>query len=231
MIYKVYMEFLDSKRVSHRHCVLDCLGNEIAVGDDQGSDTTLDLHFNGKTYHFPKKLISIQKPKYAFPYPFSPDIQKTFGVGVICDEKPVLQYYREAATYKKVLFLKHNFVFNVYQYEGRVYHCYKVGFAGEHSHYYCLKTTQGETVAIIERNSRAEADRRRGTIYLKNDELLKLVLLVCASEIMMIQLDVGDASRVHDPSAGNYISVSEAEKEMFDKDFIPMIKAREGITD
>lgn len=231
MIFKTYMNFCDEHRRYLAHRCVDLQGREIASGmiDFDGKER-LTLSFAGKDYKYGRGFTMVEKPTYDFPYPFTPPIKKTPATDIISDGKTVMQVYREAGTYKKVLFLKHNFIFHVYLHNGRVYHCYKVGFANESDHYYCLKTPEGETVAVMQRHMQAEDDRR-ATVYLKDKSLLELVLLAAGFETMLIQLDIEHFTRTDDPSAGNYISVSDAEKAMFDKDFIPAVKAMHGIYD
>lgn len=231
MILSLYMEYLDSHRTGVRHRCVDLQGREIASGivNFDGNERLL-LSFNGKDYSYGRGFTIVEKPIYNFSYPFSPPIKKAPATDIVCGDKTVLQVYREAGTYKKVLFLKNNFIFHVYLYNDNVYHCYKVGFPEEGDHYYCLKTTDGDTVAVMQRHTQA-GDNRRATVYLKDKCLLELVLLAVGFETMLVQLDIEHFTRTDDPSAGNYISVSDAEKSMYDKDFIPAVKAMHGICD
>ena len=231
MILATYMEYCDSRRTGVNHYCKDQQGNVIATGVvGFNNDVRLRLSFNGKEYTFHKHLTKVDKPVYSFAYPFCPQTKKAFATEITSEGRTVMQVYREAATYKKVWFLKNNFVFNVYKYNGNVYHCYKVGFPTTDTHYYCLKNLQGDTIAILNRQTWTEDDRR-GTLYLKDPSLLELVLLVAGFETMMVQLDISNYNRVHDASAGNYISLSEAEKAMYDPDFIPAVKALDRIID
>lgn len=230
MILRAFMEICDKQSLIFQHSLLDKNDCVVATGNNTEPDTHLTMTYNGKEYRFWKKISMIEKPNYAFPYPFSPNIKKIPGYKVTSSGETVLSSYREAATYQKKLFLKWNFLFTVYQYQGRVYHCFKVGFENENDHYYCLKTVQGETLAIIQRHSFAE-DSCRATVYLKDSGILELVMLVCANEIMQVQFDITEDSHVVDYSAGNYISIADAEKAMFDKNFIPAVKALDGIWD
>ena len=117
---------------------------------------------------------------------------------------------------------------SVYQYQGKTYTVSKVGFPGETSHYYCLRSAEGETLAMIERHAFVD-DTNRATIYLKDPAVQDLVVLVCANEIMKVYFDA-DHKKIDD-SAGHYISLTDAEKSLHDKDFIPAVKALDRIVD
>lgn len=231
MILRAYMEICDPYVQVFRHSVQDASGNEIAVGkNNSDKELFLAIEYQGKEYKFPRKIVKQEKVQYAFPYPLSSKHQKTLGYEVYMDGSMVMETYPEAATDKKVFFFKRNFLFNVYKYKGRAYHCFKVGFADELSHYHFIKTVDGETVAAIERVYYSEDDRR-ATIYLKDPELLEMILLICGYEIMFVFHRATDYTDVVDASAGNYISITDGEKAMFDKDFILAVKAMHGIYD
>lgn len=228
MILKAYMEICDPYVTSFRHSIQDADGKELAVGTNQEEKSHLVMEISGKRYHFLRKIIKLEKSSYSFPYPLASARNKTLGYEVVSDSGTVIRTYQEAATDRKTWLFKRNFLFNVYQYRNESYLCFKVGFADSPSHFYFLKTIHGETIAAIERHMISDDDRR-ATIYLKDEAFLELVYLVCGFEIMFVSHRAADVTDVVDSSAGNYISVTEGEKAMYDKNFIPAVKAMHGI--
>lgn len=229
MILKVYMEICDPGVTRFRHSVQDLQGREIAVGTNKQPGATLALKHNGNVFIYPKKIVTMEGSEFPFRYPLS-KWKKNYGYEVLCRDEPVMRTYTEAAVCQKKFLFKKNLIFNVYQYHGQTFLCFRVGLAEGPSHYYFVKTPQGETVAAIERHTDAEDDRR-ATVYIKNPDNLELVLLVCGFEIMQVQHKPNDVTEVIDYSAGRYYSMLEEEKAQFDKDFIPAVKAMDRIYD
>lgn len=229
MILKVFMQLGGESGISIRHSICDLNNREIAVGDNRDDGAFVTLTYQGKEYRYAKRPIKIEKSIFDFPLQISAKSKTTWGHRVTQNGETVLRVYTESITCGKIWIFKQSMGISVYQYQGRTYHVSKVGFLGETSHYYCLRSAEFETLAIIERHSFTD-DTNRATIYLKDVSLLELVLLVCANEIMMVSFSVGDMEK-RDPSAGQYISMTEAEKSMYDKDFIPAVKAMDGIID
>ena len=106
---------------------------------------------------------------------------------------------------------------------------YRVGFANEPWHYYCLLDAEGKTVGVIKRMYEAE-DYRRATLYVEEEIYLLPLLLACLDTIVDVNL-VGDLEDYYDKSAGNYISIMQEEKDIFDPAFIARVRAMDGVSD
>ena len=229
MILRVYMQRCGKNGLSIRHSIQDLQGKELAEGDNQDSGALVTLRYSGKTVRFEKKPVKIEKSSFPFPLPIPSKSKKTLGHQAVCQGQPLIRMYTEPVTCGKTWIFKRNIGITVYQYAGKTFHCYVVGFPNETSHYYCLKSAQGETVMVLERHSFTD-DTYRATIYLKDPGMLELAMLVCANEIMEVYFTVEDTV-LRDDSAGHYISLTDAEKSLYDRDFIPAVKAMDRIYD
>ncbi|MCI6956761.1 MAG: hypothetical protein SPI15_04100 [Candidatus Faecousia sp.] len=228
MILRVYLEHYGKNGFGLRHSIQDLQGNTVAEGDNADSGANLTLRYGTKTFRFGKMPVRIEKSDFPFPLPRASKSKKTLGFEATNYGEPAIRMYMEPMTCGKTWIFKQNIGIRVYQKDGNVYLCAKVGFPKETSHYYCLKSVQGETLAVIERHSFTD-DTYRASIYLKNPELLELAILVCANEVMNVTYDAHND--LSDPSAGHYISIADAEKALYDKDFIPAVKALDRIYD
>lgn len=229
MILRVYMQLGGKDGMSIRHSIQDLQGNELAQGDNQDSGALVTLRYGGKTVRFERKPVKIEKSSFSFPLPIPSKSKKTLGHQAVSQGQPLIRMYTEPVTCGKMWIFKRNIGITVYQYAGKTFHCSQVGFPKETSHYYCLRSAQWETVMVLERHSFTD-DTYRATIYLKDPGMLELAMLVCANEIMEVYFSPGDAE-LRDVSAGHYISLTDAEKSLYDKDFIPAVKAMSRIYD
>ncbi len=229
MILKVFMQLLGKNGMTIRHSIQDMQGGEIAVGTTEDSGAFVTLEYKGKFYRYVKKPVKIEKSVLRFPLPAAGKGKTTFGHQITCAGETVMKVYTQPLECGKMWIFKRNIGVSVYQYQGKSYHVSKIGFPGEISHYYCLRSAEGETLATIERYSFVD-DTNRATIYLKDPAVQDLAILVCANEIMMVYFSVGE-QELRDESAGHYISLTDAEKSLYDKNFIPAVKAMHGIYD
>lgn len=196
--------------------------NEIIAIANNEKDKYINLTYLDKKYYFknyPKKMERYNLP---IKYPLCSKRKWTIGF-YITDEKelPVCSFYSEAVTYGKWFIFKKNLGLTVFRYNDKTYSLYRVGFK-EPCHYYCLYDDNDKTIAIIQRLYGSE---KRAIIYVEKEKNIFLSLLVCTSEIINVANLDGDGI---DTSAENYISISEIEKERFDKNFINKFKMNGG---
>lgn len=194
------------------------LTDEIIATANNEKDKYINLSYLGKTYYFknhPKKMERLSLP---IKYPLCSKRKWTIGFDVT-DEKnySICSFYPEAVTYGKKFIFKRNLGLTVFRYNDKTYSMYKVGFK-EPCHYYCLFDENDKTIAIIKRLYGAE---KKATIYIENEKNLFLSLIACTEEIIDVANLGGDGI---DTSAGNYVSISDIEKNRFDKNFIDKIK-------
>lgn len=176
------------------------------------------LLFKDKKYelvNIPKKF---DREQLNSKYPLCSKSKWAIGFNIACDNNKILSYYHDALTCSKKFIFKKNIGVEIYKYDNKVYECYKVGFAKENWHNYCVYNNN-KTVSIIRR---FYGEEHRAILYIKDKKDLLISLLICMVEI--VDYANGSSGNRIDPSAGNYISTMVEEKEMFDKSFIDSIK-------
>lgn len=221
MIAKLYFEYGESARQG-------CFFREAATGRilaeaRDGEAGTVAILTDGREFTLHRSPKVIRKVPVTTVYPLSSRSKKTLGFSVTEQGKEIGCYYGEATTYEKRGLFKKNLVLTVYSLFGEAYTLYRIGFAGEPCHYYRLLDAQMRTVAMLQRNY-SEEEPARATIYVEEERYLPLSLIVCGGE-MLVGVGCGPVSIGEDNSAGNYISIKEAEKKMMDRAFIDRVKA------
>lgn len=227
MILDTYMQIGKQNGGEFRHSFRNLRSEEIAAGTDAQTGTFLVLDQGEKSYRFSRKIVSVQKPAFSCRFPIRSRKNKALGYRVLLGDEVVLQSYTEGVSLGKGWIFSKGFRFSVYLYKDAVYHCFRVGFPDEDCHYYCVTNPQGQTAAIIQRHH-GSAEGKRTTVYIADPGMQELAMLVCASETMIVSFRTDD-SGIDDPSSGPYVSVTDEEKSVFDKNFIPAVKAMDRI--
>lgn len=216
MVINLYIEKVDPQGMKINYTFLNAKNNEVIATATNNFNEHTTLYFKGNNYelvNYPKKferLILNTK------YPLCSKRKWTIGFNIMSNEKNIAYYYPEALTVGKRWIFKKNMGLTVIKYNNRPYLLYKVGYAKENWHYYCLYDDNNKTIGIIKR---LYGDDIRATLYIEDDPNLLLNLLACTIETIDVP-NSGNRDSIMDSSAGNYISSLAEEKEMFDKSFI-----------
>lgn len=196
-------------------------GEIVATANNKKDDYCNLIYLNKKYYlkNHPKKMKRFLLP---IKYPLCSKRKWTIGFDITDENSSICSYYSEAVTYDKKFIFKRNMGLTVFRYNNETYSLYRVGF-NEPCHYYCLYDENDKTIAIIKR---LYGDEKRATIYIENEDYLFISLMACTEEIIDVA-NLGSREDMMDTSAGNYISMSNIEKERFDKSFIDRVKMME----
>lgn len=221
MIIKLYTEFEDPQGMRISYQFKDVrMKNNVAVATNYYKEAT-SLYFNKEKYEFPNYPKIIERPQINFRFPLSKG-KKNVGFYIIKGGQPVAFFFAESATCGKKWIFNQNLLFTVYVKDETPYLLFKVGFKNQNSHYYCLYDNNEKCIAIIERHSFYD-DNCKATLYIENEENLLITLMAC-TDTMISVANSGGMESMMDTSAGHYISVLDAEKEMFDPEFIERVK-------
>lgn len=222
MIIKLNMEVTDIYGMNLDYQFVNEANSDIIATATNRFNDYFKLIYENKTYEFRNHPRFVKRSMINFRYPFSTKWKRTIGFGIHCQKKEIGTFYGDAMRCRDKG-TKKNISVTVFQYESKAYLLCKVGFPKESSHYYCLYEENDNLIAIIERHTYYE-DNCKATLYIENEENLFITLLACTEEIICVG-NSGDSDTTIDPSAGPYISVLKEEKELFDKTFIPRVKA------
>lgn len=220
MIINLYMKLEDPNGMRINCEFLNAKNNEVIATATNNFNEHTTLYYGGKKYevkNYPKKM---ERLMLNTKYPLCSKRKWCIGFNVISDNNTVLSYYPEAITCGKRWIFKKNIGLTVFKYNNEPHLLYRVGFAKERWHYYCLYDNKNNTIGIIKR---LYGNDIRATLYIEDVSNLLITLLVCTEEIVDISYS-SDKDMRYDPSAGNYISILEEEKEMFDKSFINRVE-------
>ena len=222
MACTVFMRRLDQYSHALMFEVFDPQGNQIAhLKKDEKSVTR--LHYHDADYDFPFSIKSIDRAEYPFPYPVGSKKAKKLGYHLLKNAEVVGEYYGETAVVEKRPIFSKKIGFEVFKYNGNTYLMVKVGLPKESSHYYCvIDAMTAETVGIIER-LQANKEEARAKIYLCDEAMEELLLMVLATETVMTVTSNSEGQLI-DPSAGSYLSIREEERKFLDKTFIERAK-------
>lgn len=230
MIYKLYMNISDETSMCTQYQLVNGADNRIVGTAKDIKRGRFLFVYNGTEYQFSTFPKIVEKSCITFKYPIVSKRKKTIGFNVLSNEKEIAYYYNDVAFCKKKGFIKQNIGLTVLNYLGEKFVSFRVGFANKNSHYYCVYNYKNQTVGIIERHN-FDNGNCKATIYVENEEYIIPTLLVCAEEMMVFVINNTNdyTDKVIDDSAGRYISVLQEEKDLFDPNFIPKIKAMDGI--
>lgn len=222
MILNLYMENLWRKRQNKWWFTLNNT-NEVVARAVNGVNTHTYLWYGKNKYQFNDIPKSIMKKELDFKYPYSSKIKKTIGYRIFENEKLTAEFHWDALRCKDTGVNK-NIGLNIFHFNDEVYLLFHVGLPKHKSSYYCLYQNGGELIAIIARHHTGKAyDNCKATLYIDNDENLLITLFACTSQIVDV-INFWDEGENHDPSAGPVISTLEAERELFDAEFIEKVK-------
>lgn len=229
MILKMFMEKGGLNGIKLVSEFIDCWDGALAATAENIAGKNTSLDFRGRMYTLSEKPVFIEKPELKINYPLCSKAKRGLGFHILSDGKPVASTYDDAMTCRKTWIFKRNVGFSVFVTETGAFALYRVGFANEPWHYYCLLDAEGKTVGVIKRMYEAE-DYRRATLYVEEEIYLLPLLLACLDTIVDVNL-VGDLEDYYDKSAGNYISIMQEEKDIFDPAFIARVRAMDGVSD
>lgn len=222
MILRLCVNNKDPQGMNISYVFEDCsTGKACAIATDNYKES-VKLIVDDKEYNFFNHPKFIDKVNINTKYPVSSKRKKTIGFHILSEGKSCCYFYGEAITCKKIGLLKRNIGFTVFAFNEQPYLLYRVGFPKQESHYYCLHDNNGETIAIIERHCSGTSDCK-ATIYIENKDYVLITILACTEEIICVA-NSGNHDDMIDTSAGNYISVLEEERDMYDSSFIERIK-------
>lgn len=211
-----------------RGCFLrDAATGRILAEAEDGDYGSAILRCDGREYTVAQRMKRLERLPVPTPYPLSSKGKKTIGFEILEKDERIGIYYPDAVTVGKLGVFKKNMAVTVYSLFGRNYTVYRIGFAGEPWHYYRLMDEEMETVAMLRRNYSRKIPSR-ATVYVEEEAYLPLAMVVCAGE-MLAGVGCGLVSYGRDPSAGNYISILEAEKNMIDRAFLDRVREQAGV--
>lgn len=225
MIIDLYMTMEDKQGMNISYSFKNYSDKTLVAEASDNYNEYITLKYLEKYYEFRNLPKLIEKSDINIKYPLSSKVKKTIGFYILENGECIAKFYGEAATCRKKGIFKRNIGFTVFEYNNIPYVLYRVGFKNENSHYYCLYDNNNSTVAIIERHSFQE-DNRKATLYIEKEENITIALLVCTEEMISIA-NSSNRDGLMDPSAGHYISLLEEEQDMFDQSFIDRVKAEE----
>lgn len=205
----------------------DAATGRILAEAEDGDYGSAVFCYGGREYTVAQCMKRLERQPVATPYPLSSKSKKTIGYEILEKGQRIGVYYPDTVTVGKWGILKKYMAVTVYSLFGKNYTMYRTGFANEPWHYYRLMDEEMETVAMLRRNYSRKIDSR-GTIYVEEETYLPLAMVVCAGE-MLAGVGCGPVSYGKDPSAGNYISVLEAEKNMMDRAFLDRVREQSGV--
>lgn len=192
-------------------------GEEIANASDNFKEWAT-LEINNNKYEIIRNPKIVQKVN-SFPnFPQTLKWKKTVGFIITKNSETFGYYYPDAATItKKLGFIKFNITFNTYCLGNDIYTCHRVGLKGTGCSYFCI-LKQGVTVAIIKKPDKVINYKDTFTAYIKDKNIYEQICLI------MIVIDTTEFVNIDDGglSVGGerYISVAQAEKDLFDSNFI-----------
>ena len=222
MIAKLYFEYGESTR--HGCFFREAATGRILAEAVDGAAGAAILRIDGREITVGRKPRVVTKVPINTPYPLSSGAKKTLGFSIAENGKSIGCYYGEATTVEKCGIFKKKLVLTVYSCFSQNVTVYRIGFAKENFHFYRVVDAAMRTVAMVQRNY-SEEEPARATIYVAEDRYLLLAMIVCAGEVLA-GVGCGPISYGSDASAGNYVSIKEAEKKMMDKAFIDQVKAQ-----
>lgn len=201
--------------------------NEIVARAVNGANMHTVLWYGKNKYQFKNIPKVVEKVALDFKYPYSSTHKKTIGFNIFENTKPIAESHWDALRCRESGINK-NIGVNVFKYNGLAYLLFHVGLPKHASSYFCLYENGGELVAVIARHhSGKEKDNCRATLYIKDDKDLLITLLACTSKIIDVANYRGkDGSS--DSSAGPLISTLEEARELYNPDFIGMVKGLEN---
>lgn len=221
MIIKLYTEYEDPQGMKISYQFKDVVTQtNVATATDYFNEAT-SLYFNDEKFEFLNYPKIITRPQINYRYPLSKS-KKNVGFHITKNQEPVVSFFTESATCGKRWIFNQNILFTVYVKNEKPYLLFRVGFKNQNSHYYCLYDNSEKCIAIIERHSFYD-DNCKATLYIENEENLLITLMACTDRIISVA-NSGSSDDMMDSSAGNYISLLAAEKEMFDKNFLERVK-------
>ena len=225
MVLKLYGTHRDLIKNDFEYEIRDCKTGENVATATFFSTDWCKMYYQNVCYLFNTYPKIVRKSNLHTPYPTSSKMKKTFGFRILQDNTIVGHYYGDALRCSGTEKPKRNIGITVFECFGATYILYHVGIPNEFGHYYCLVDNYGRTVGIIERYT-AKKDNSKATIYVEDYEHLRIVLLACVEEIVLV-----NAGNGMDRSAAKYISRWEEEQRLLNKDFLHRVKANSGIFD
>lgn len=220
MIINLYMEMENPQGMRINYKFLNEKTNEVVATATNNFKEHTTLYYDDKKYelvNYPKKMERIILNSK---YPLCSNRKWAIGFNVLSDNNNIASYYHEAVTCGKRWIFKKNMGLTVIKYNNQPYSLYRVGFAKENWHYYCLYNNSNKIVGIIKR---LYGEDIRATLYIEDNSELLINLIACTIETIDVA-NSGDMDTMIDTSAGNYISLLEEEKAMFDKTFIERVE-------
>ena len=221
MVYSVFMRRLDQYSDNLLFEIFDAQDLIATINKDMHN--VVQLNFHNNTYLFPFSIRTIERATFPFEFPVSYKRETKLGYEIKRNGKQIAEYYGETAIVEKRKLFSKKIGFKVCKYNNTAYLIFKVGFAKERSHYYCvINAITGCTVGIIERMQGNKEDVRSKIYFIEQDKVELLLMLLVTETVMIVTSN--SEGHVVDPSAGNYISLREEEKNFFDSVFLKLAK-------
>ena len=177
------------------------------------------LRYGEESYVLLDEVSRIKRYPWTKPYPDSMHTKNMLGFRMVrsSDGKDAITAYRAAMTIEKKGLRKRNIGLTIYGYQGKPYGLARVGFRDEPFYWQVLLDEEGNTAAVFKRHSETENTDCRVTIYVEDEAMLELALLVATDAF------VGDIYVDNDGgnlSAGPYTSRYPEEQALLDRSFV-----------